>query len=68
MNQGSRSFDITLIRIRICKGALSGLQSKVARQMASLCPSIALLHKELTREGIDLDIKTSQTNPPNQCG
>jgi hypothetical protein len=58
--------DITLSQFGFGKGVSPGLQSKVARQMA-LCPSIAFAHKELTREGIDLDIKTVK-RITYQCG
>lgn len=58
--------DITLSQFGFGKGVSPGLQSKVARQMA-LCPSIAFAHKELTREGIDIDIKTVK-RITYQCG
>ncbi len=58
--------DITLSQFGFGKGVSPGLQSKVARQMA-LCPSIAFAHKKLTREGIDIDIKTVK-RITYQCG
>ncbi len=46
--------DITLAQFGFGKAVSPGLQSKVARQMA-LCPSIAFAHRELKRDGIELE-------------
>lgn len=58
--------DITLSQFGFGKAVSPGLQSKVARQMA-LCPSIAFAHKELTRDGVDLDVKAIK-RITYQCG
>lgn len=48
------------------KGVTPGLQSRVARQ-AALCPSFEFAHEELTRSGVELDIKTVR-GVSYQCG
>ena len=48
------------------KGVTPGLQSRVARQ-AALCPSFDFAHEELTRSGVELDIKTVR-RISYQCG
>ncbi len=58
--------DITLAQFGFGKGVSPGLQSRVARQMA-LCPSIAFAHKQLTREGVNLDAKAIK-RITYQCG
>ena len=58
--------DITLAQFGFGKGVSPGLQSRVARQMA-LCPSIAFAHRELTREGVELDAKAIK-RITYQCG
>jgi hypothetical protein len=58
--------DITLAQFGFGKGVSPGLESRVARQMA-LCPSIAFAHKELTRQGVNLDTKSIK-RITYQCG
>jgi len=58
--------DITLAQFGFGKGVSPGLQSRVARQVA-LCPSIAFAHKELTRDGVELDAKAIK-RITYQCG
>jgi len=48
------------------KGVTPGLQSRVARQ-AALCPSFDFAHEELTRGGVNLDIKAVR-RISYQCG
>ncbi|TWU50964.1 hypothetical protein Poly51_42570 [Rubripirellula tenax] len=47
-------------------GVTTGLQSRVARKVA-LCPSIDFAHKELQREGVELDAKAVK-RVAYQCG
>jgi hypothetical protein len=56
----------TLAQFGFGKGVSPGLQSRVARQVA-LCPSISFAHKELKREGVDLDVKAVK-RITYQCG
>lgn len=56
----------TLAQFGFGKGASPGLQSRVSRQVA-LCPSISFAHKELKREGVDLDVKAVK-RISYQCG
>lgn len=58
--------DITLSQFGFGKAVSPGLQTRVARQMA-LCPSIAFAHKELVRQGVELDIKAIK-RITYQCG
>lgn len=58
--------DITLSQFGFGKAVSPGLQTRVARQMA-LCPSIAFAHKELSRQGVELDIKAIK-RITYQCG
>lgn len=65
-NEPRVGLDITLSQFGFGKAVSPGLQSRVARQMA-LCPSIAFAHKELTRQGVDLDVKAVK-RITYQCG
>ena len=56
----------TLAQFGFGKGVSPALQSRVARQVA-LCPSISFAHKELRRDGVDLDAKTVK-RITYQCG
>jgi hypothetical protein len=58
--------DVTLAQFGFGKGVSPGLQSRVARQVA-LCPSIAFAHKELSRQGVNLDTKAVK-RITYQCG
>lgn len=58
--------DVTLAQFGFGKGVSPGLQSRVARQVA-LCPSIDFAHRELLREGVQLDAKTVK-RVTYQCG
>ena len=50
----------------IAHGVSPGLCSRVARQ-AALCPSFEFAHEELSRSGVDLDVKTVR-RVTYQCG
>jgi hypothetical protein len=56
----------TLAQFGFGKGVSPGLQSRVSRQVA-LCPSISFAHKELKRDGVDLDVKAVK-RITYQCG
>ncbi len=58
--------DITLSQFGFGKGVSPGLQSRVARKVA-LCPSIDFAHRELLRDGVELDAKTVK-RVTYQCG
>lgn len=58
--------DVTLAQFGFGKGVSPGLQSRVARYVA-LCPSIEFAHRELKREGVDLDAKAVK-RVTYQCG
>ncbi len=58
--------NITLAQFGFGKGVSPALQSRVARQVA-LCPSISFAHKELKRDGVDLDVKAVR-RITYQCG
>lgn len=58
--------NITLAQFGFGKGVSPALQSRVARQVA-LCPSIRFAHRELAREGVELDAK-SVKRIAYQCG
>jgi hypothetical protein len=58
--------DATLSQFGFGKGVTPGLQSRVARKVA-LCPSIDFAHKELQREGVELDAKAVK-RVAYQCG
>jgi len=65
-NQPRVGLHTTLAQFGFGKGASPGLQSRVSRQVA-LCPSISFAHKELKRDGVDLDVKTVK-RITYQCG
>ncbi len=56
----------TLAQFGFGKGVSPGLESRVSRQVA-LCPSISFAHKELKREGVELDVKAVK-RITYQCG
>lgn len=58
--------DITLAQFGFGKGVSPALQSRVARRVA-LSPSIAFAHRELVRDGVQLDAKTVK-RITYQCG
>lgn len=58
--------DVTLSQFGFGKGVSPGLRSRVARKVA-LCPSIDFAHKELAREGVELDAKAVK-RVAYQCG
>jgi len=58
--------NITLAQFGFGKGVSPALQSRVARQVA-LCPSISFAHRELAREGVELDTKAVK-RIAYQCG
>ena len=58
--------NITLAQFGFGKGVSPALQSRVARQVA-LCPSISFAHRELAREGVELDVKAVR-RIAYQCG
>lgn len=58
--------NITLAQFGFGKGVSPALQSRVARQVA-LCPSIRFAHRELARDGVELDAKAVK-RIAYQCG
>lgn len=58
--------DVTLAQFGFGKGVSPGLQSRVARKVA-LSPSIRFAHKELVRDGVQLDAKMVK-RVTYQCG
>jgi hypothetical protein len=58
--------NVTLAQFGFGKGVSPALQSRVARQVA-LCPSISFAHRELAREGVELDAKAVK-RIAYQCG
>ena len=58
--------NVTLAQFGFGKGVSPALQSRVARQVA-LCPSISFAHKELKRDGVELDGKAVR-RIAYQCG
>lgn len=58
--------DVTLAQFGFGKGVSPGLQSRVARRVA-LCPSIAFAHRELIRDGVQLNAKAVK-RITYQCG
>ena len=58
--------DVTLAQFGFGKGVSPGLQSRVARKVA-LCPSIDFAHRELRRDGVELDAKAVK-RITYQCG
>ncbi len=58
--------DVTLAAFGFGKGVSPGLESRVARCVA-LTPSIAFAHRELVRDGVDLNAKTVK-RITYQCG
>jgi len=58
--------DVTLAQFGFGKGVSPGLQTRVARKVA-LCPSIDFAHRELIREGVQLDAKAVK-RVTYQCG
>lgn len=65
-DQRQSGLDITLAEFGFGKGVSPGLQSLVARRVA-LSPSISFAHKEMIRDGIQLDTKTVK-RIAYQCG
>jgi hypothetical protein len=65
-NQPRIGLDITLAQFGFGKGVSPALQSRVARRVA-LCPSISFAHRELARDGVQLDAKAVQ-RITYQCG
>lgn len=58
--------DVTLAQFGFGKAVSPALQSRVARRVA-LCPSIAFAHRELVRDGVQLDAKAVK-RITYQCG
>jgi hypothetical protein len=58
--------NVTLAQFGFGKGVSPALQSRVSRQVA-LCPSISFAHRELKRDGVNLDAKAVK-RITYQCG